>query len=85
MVIKSLLKQTLPTSIKDRVKNIVYPQLNAPPASTKPLFEFWIDIVSGCNLRCAACPVGMPEFTNSIGKQLREMSLDTFERICVKA
>jgi MoaA/NifB/PqqE/SkfB family radical SAM enzyme len=85
MAIQSLLKQAIPTSIKDRVKNIVYPQLNAPPSAKKPSFEFWIDVVSGCNLRCAACPVGMPEYTNSIGKQLREMSLDTFERICIKA
>ena len=85
MAIQSLLKQAIPTSIKDRVKNIVYPQLSAPPSAKKPSFEFWIDVVSGCNLRCAACPVGMPEYTNSIGKQLREMSLETFERICIKA
>ena len=83
MAIQSLLKQAIPTSIKDRVKNIVYPQLSAPPSAKKPSFEFWIDVVSGCNLRCAACPVGMPEYTNSIGKQLREMSLETFERICI--
>ncbi len=27
----------------------------------------------------------MPEFSNSIGQQLREMDLDVFERICLKA
>lgn len=79
------LKRALPESIQHKVKRLLYPNIDAPPASKKPDFEFWIDIVSGCNLRCAACPVGMPEFTNSIGKQLREMDLETFEKICIKA
>lgn len=81
----SQIKRALPESLQSRIKRFLYPNIDAPPASTRPAFEFWIDIVSGCNLRCAACPVGMPEFTNSIGKQLREMPLDTFERICLKA
>lgn len=77
--------KVLPKSIKSKIKKILYPQIDSPPQSSKPAFEFWIDVVSGCNLRCAACPVGMPEFTNSIGKQLREMELSTFEKICQKA
>ncbi|MFM7392959.1 MAG: radical SAM protein [Cyanobium sp.] len=77
--------QSLPSRLKKRLVKLLYPNIDTPPVKPKPDFEFWIDVVSGCNLRCAACPVGMPEFTNSIGKQLREMDLDVFERICVKA
>ncbi|MFM9048376.1 MAG: hypothetical protein ACKOOH_12155 [Cyanobium sp.] len=82
---KSSLHKILPTSVKNKIKKILYPQIDFAPGTPKPAFEFWIDVVSGCNLRCAACPVGMPEFTNSIGKQLREMELETFEKICIKA
>lgn len=77
--------QSIPSRLKKRLVKLFYPNIDTPPVKPKPDFEFWIDVVSGCNLRCAACPVGMPEFTNSIGKQLREMDLDVFERICVKA
>jgi len=85
MSITTSIKKSIPPSIKSKLTKLIYPQIDSAPASTKPAFEFWIDIVSGCNLRCAACPVGMPEFSNSIGQQLREMDLDVFERICIKA
>jgi pyruvate-formate lyase-activating enzyme len=85
MSITTSIKKSIPPSLKSKLTKLIYPQIDSAPASTKPAFEFWIDIVSGCNLRCAACPVGMPEFSNSIGQQLREMDLDIFERICVKA
>jgi pyruvate-formate lyase-activating enzyme len=85
MAIHATIKNSIPTSIKSKIKKIIYPNIDSPSASSKPAFEFWIDVVSGCNLRCAACPVGMPEFSNSIGQQLREMPLDVFEKICIKA
>lgn len=47
--------------------------------------KFNIDIVSGCNLRCKACPVGMPEYSNSIGVPMNYMATETFEAICIKA
>lgn len=37
----------------------------------KKVFDYWVDIVSGCNLLGTACPVGMPEFPNGIGKKLK--------------
>lgn len=78
-------RHLVPETFKKKLIKALYPQVDSPPSTPKPAFEFWIDVVSGCNLRCAACPVGMPEFTNSIGKSLREMSLETFEQICIKA
>lgn len=77
-------RQLLPRSIKAQLVKAIYPQVNSPAPKPKPI-EFWIDIVSGCNLRCTACPVGMPEYSNSIGRQLTEMEPELFERICIKA
>jgi pyruvate-formate lyase-activating enzyme len=85
MSMATQIKRVVPATLKSHIKKLVYPNIEAPPGNRKPAFEFWIDVVSGCNLRCAACPVGMPEFSNSIGQQLREMSLETFEQICIKA
>ncbi len=78
------LKQAVPIPVKSRIKRLVGIQDPDHQPSVKPI-EFWIDVVSGCNLRCTACPVGMPEFSNSIGQQLREMEPDVFEKICLKA
>ena len=72
MSITTSIKKSIPPSIKTKLTKLIYPQIDSTPESIKPAFEFWIDIVSGCNLRCAACPVGMPEFSNSIGQQLIE-------------
>ena len=85
MVTSTTLQKFVPKALKQKVIKLLYPHIDSPPTSSKPAFEFWIDVVSGCNLRCAACPVGMPEFTNSIGKQLREMEPELFEQICSKA
>lgn len=85
MGIAAGVKQVLPNPVKSQLKRIFQHSPEPPPEPRRQPFEFWIDVVSGCNLRCAACPVGMPQFTNSIGQQLREMSLDLFEQICVKA
>jgi pyruvate-formate lyase-activating enzyme len=85
MALTTSLKQAIPAPIKKRIKRlagIADPQPTSP--RTKPI-EYWIDVVSGCNLRCTACPVGMPEFSNSIGESLREMDFDLFEKICLKA
>jgi len=84
MAFTSSLKQVVPVSVKHKIKDLI--GIKDPPAAIqkKPI-EFWIDVVSGCNLRCTACPVGMPEFSNSIGQSLREMEPDMFERICIKA
>ena len=88
---------SLPRSLKAKVSRVLpdiakrkYRQFfpaEVSEASTKPAkpIEYWIDVVSGCNLRCTACPVGMPEFSNSIGQQLREMEPEIFEQICIKA
>lgn len=76
-------------SVKQKLIKLVHPgyTVNPPPEvlPPPPPFGYNIDIVSGCNLRCAACPVGMPEYSNSIGMGLREMDLNTFEQICIKA
>lgn len=85
MSLASPLKKIIPTTLKNKVVKLVYPNVDTPPTPRKPAFEFWIDVVSGCNLRCAACPVGMPEFSNSIGQQLREMDVAMFDKICEKA
>lgn len=79
------LKQAVPVPMKHRIKNLMGIQADVvEPKKVKPV-EYWIDVVSGCNLRCTACPVGMPEFSNSIGKSLQEMDLGLFEEICIKA
>jgi MoaA/NifB/PqqE/SkfB family radical SAM enzyme len=79
------LKKAVPVPVKRQIKDLMGIK-NAPPEikRTKPI-EFWIDVVSGCNLRCTACPVGMPEFSNSIGQSKREMDSELFEKICIKA
>jgi pyruvate-formate lyase-activating enzyme len=85
MTLTSSLKQAIPVPFKQRIKQLAGipdPQSSSP--RPKPI-EYWLDVVSGCNLRCTACPVGMPEFSNSIGQSLREMDLDLFEKICIKA
>jgi MoaA/NifB/PqqE/SkfB family radical SAM enzyme len=78
------LKRVVPVPIKQGLRRLAGIEAPQPAPKPKPI-EFWIDVVSGCNLRCTACPVGMPEFSNSIGQQLREMDPDLFERICIKA
>lgn len=85
MTLATSLKQAIPVPVKQRIKQLAGipdPQPSSP--RPKPI-EYWLDVVSGCNLRCTACPVGMPEFSNSIGQSLREMDLDLFEKICIKA
>jgi len=77
-------RHLLPQAIKHRLIRSIYPHIDSPPKTIKPI-EFWIDVVSGCNLRCTACPVGMPEYSNSIGRQLTEMDPELFDRICNKA
>ena len=84
MAIQASIKQALPAPLKRRLRRLLQLEQPAPPPRVKPI-EYWVDVVSGCNLRCTACPVGMPEFTNSIGRQLREMDLDLFDKICAKA
>ncbi len=84
MVIPTPLKQAVPAPVKQKLRRLLNMESPAPVPKAKPI-EYWVDVVSGCNLRCTACPVGMPEFTNSIGQQLREMDLDLFEKICLKA
>ncbi|MFM7465970.1 MAG: radical SAM protein [Cyanobium sp.] len=79
------LKKAVPVPVKRQIKDLM--GIKNPPTEVtriKPI-EFWIDVVSGCNLRCTACPVGMPEFSNSIGQSKREMDLELFEKICIKA
>jgi len=78
------IKRVVPTTIKQSLKRLAGVQTQVEAPRPKPV-EFWIDVVSGCNLRCTACPVGMPEFSNSIGQQLREMEPELFEKICLKA
>ena len=84
MTFTSSLKQAVPVSVKHKIKDLmgIKDQDNSVKKA-KPI-EYWIDVVSGCNLRCTACPVGMPEFSNSIGESLREMDLELFEKICIK-
>jgi pyruvate-formate lyase-activating enzyme len=79
------LKQAVPVPVKRQIKDLM--GIKDPQVETKKIkpIEFWIDVVSGCNLRCTACPVGMPEFSNSIGQSMREMDLELFEKICLKA
>jgi len=84
MVIKSSIKRLVPEEVQSKVKSLLWKGFSDEPQKAKP-YEFWIDVVSGCNLRCTACPVGMPEYTNSIGQQLTEMDLDLFEQILIKA
>jgi hypothetical protein len=74
MVIKTSIKRFVPAEVQSKVKSLLWKGFSDGPEKVKP-YEFWIDIVSGCNLRCTACPVGMPEYTNSIGQQLTEMIL----------
>ena len=84
--LKSTVRGVVPEAARRKYREF-FPSPNVGPAqgkASKPI-EYWIDVVSGCNLRCSACPVGMPEFSNSIGQQLREMDPETFERICLKA
>jgi MoaA/NifB/PqqE/SkfB family radical SAM enzyme len=78
------LKKAVPVPVKQGLKDLMGIKTPEGPKTSKPI-EFWIDVVSGCNLRCTACPVGMPEFSNSIGQSLRQMDLDLFEKICLKA
>jgi hypothetical protein len=79
------LKQAVPVPVKRQIKDLM--GIKDPQVETKKIkpIEFWLDVVSGCNLRCTACPVGMPEFSNSIGQSMREMDLELFEKICLKA
>jgi molybdenum cofactor biosynthesis enzyme MoaA len=84
MVIKTSIKRLVPEEVQSKVKSLLWKGFSDEPQKAKP-YEFWIDVVSGCNLRCTACPVGMPEYTNSIGQQLTEMDLDLFEQILIKA
>jgi pyruvate-formate lyase-activating enzyme len=84
MALPAPIKSLVPSALQDKVKAAIWPGYSAEPERPKP-YEFWIDVVSGCNLRCTACPVGMPEYTNSIGRQLTEMSPELFEKICLKA
>ena len=81
---KQLAASMVPPRIKERLKKHL--GLSKPWQWQDPdEWKFNIDIVSGCNLRCAACPVGMPEYSNSIGKSMNYMSEETFEEICIKA
>jgi hypothetical protein len=85
MNFSATLKQAVPVPVKQGIKDLMgIRDLPQETKKAKPI-EYWIDVVSGCNLRCTACPVGMPEFSNSIGQSLREMDLDLFEKICIKA
>jgi pyruvate-formate lyase-activating enzyme len=85
MALATSLKQAVPNPVKHHVKRLLRITTESAQTERKKPWEFWVDVVSGCNLRCTACPVGMPEFTNSIGQSLREMDLDLFEQICIKA
>lgn len=85
MNLTTSLKRALPTPFKHQIKQLAGIKDVAPAEKPAKPIEYWVDVVSGCNLRCTACPVGMPEYTNSIGKSLREMDLETFEKICLKA
>jgi MoaA/NifB/PqqE/SkfB family radical SAM enzyme len=84
-LLKSRVSRVLPEAAKRKYQRIFAASLPTPTGKENKPIEYWIDVVSGCNLRCTACPVGMPEFSNSIGQQLPEMDLGTFEKICLKA
>ncbi len=84
-LLKSRVSRVLPEAAKRKYRQIFAAGLPTPTGEENKPIEYSIDVVSGCNLRCTACSVGMPEFSNSIGQQLREMDLGTFEKICLKA
>jgi hypothetical protein len=84
MGLPTMLKQAVPAPLKRSLRKLLQIETPASPPKAKPI-EYWVDVVSGCNLRCTSCPVGMPEYTNSIGRSLREMDLALFEKICLKA
>lgn len=82
--LKQLISASVPLRAKERIKKRL--GLSKPWQWQEPEeWKFNIDVVSGCNLRCVACPVGMPEYSNSIGKSMNYMSEETFEQICIKA
>jgi pyruvate-formate lyase-activating enzyme len=84
MALPTVLKRAVPSNVQSAVKRFLWPEYSPKPPGQK-VIEFWVDVVSGCNLRCTACPVGMPEYTNSIGQKLTEMPIELFEKICLKA
>ncbi|WP_216901308.1 radical SAM protein [Synechococcus sp. CCY 9618] len=84
MALPTVLKRAVPSTVQTAVRNFLWPDYSPEPPGQK-VIEFWVDVVSGCNLRCTACPVGMPEYTNSIGQKLTEMPIELFEKICLKA
>ena len=61
MSFATTIKQAVPVPVKHRIKDLM--GIKDPPVEEKKVkpIEYWIDVVSGCNLRCTACPVGMPE------------------------